>query len=104
MLSLIALPQPNFQVMPLTLKLTAVSSALPSVVELVELPAGSSNVPLPLSAAGVSEAGAGAVLGSLQPELSSAADAINATANKLRVFITISNQKKCECKRTFATS
>jgi len=91
MLSLIALPQPNFQVMPSTLKLTAVSSALPSVVELVELPAGSSDVPLPLSAAGVSEVGAGVVLGSLQPELSSAADAINATANKLRVFIAISN-------------
>jgi len=87
MLSLIALPQPNFQVMPFTLKLTDVSSALPSpsvVVELVELPAASSPPP---STAG----GAGAVFGSLQPELSSAADANNATANKLRVFISISN-------------
>jgi hypothetical protein len=99
MLALIAAPQPNFQVMPSTLKLTAVSSALfsPWVVELVELPAASDFSPLPAAGEAGSESAAGAgsdagaVLGSLQPELISAADAINATAKKLRVFIMISN-------------
>jgi hypothetical protein len=88
MLSLMAAPQPNFQVMPSTLKLTAVSSAAPPwFVELVELPAGSAVVSEP-DAAGVSVgAGAGAASGSPQPVLSSAIVESNATASKLSVFI-----------------